>query len=54
MPQRKKLTAEQIIGKLREAEVEAARGRTVLEGVKRCPIGIVALTSGLLSKTRQP
>lgn len=26
MPRRKKLTAEQIIGKLREAEVEAARG----------------------------
>lgn len=35
MPRRKKLTAEQIIGKLREAEVEAARGRTVLEVVRK-------------------
>ncbi len=35
MPRGKKFTAEQIIGKLREAEVELARGKTVPEGVRK-------------------
>ena len=35
MPRGKKFTAEQIIGKLREAEVELARGKTVLEVVRK-------------------
>ncbi|NCZ97033.1 IS3 family transposase [bacterium] len=35
MPRGKKFTAEQIIGKLREAEVELARGKTVPEVVRK-------------------
>lgn len=35
MPRGKKFTAEQIIGELREAEVELARGKTVPEGVRK-------------------
>jgi putative transposase len=35
MPRGKKFTAEQIIGKLREAEVELARGKTVPEIVRK-------------------
>ena len=38
MPRGKKIPAEQIIAKLREAEVELARGKTVLEAAKK--IGI--------------
>ena len=34
MPRGKKFTAEQIIGKLREAEVESARGKTVPDVVQ--------------------
>jgi hypothetical protein len=39
MPRGKKFTAEQIIGKLREAEVELARGKTVPEVVRKLPRG---------------
>jgi putative transposase len=35
MPRGKKFTAEQIIGKLREAEVELARGKTVPDMVRK-------------------
>jgi len=35
MPRGKKHTAEQIIGQLREAEVELARGKTVAEVVRK-------------------
>ena len=35
MPRGKKFTAEQIIGKLREAEVELARGKTVPDVVRK-------------------
>ena len=35
MPRGKKHTAEQIIGQLREAEVELARGKTVPEVVRK-------------------
>ena len=35
MPRGKKFTAEQIIGKLRESEVELARGKTVPEVVRK-------------------
>jgi len=35
MPRGKKFTAEQIIGKLREAVVELARGKTVPERVQK-------------------
>jgi putative transposase len=35
MPRGKKFTAEQIIGKLREAEVGLAQGKTVLEVVRK-------------------
>jgi putative transposase len=35
MPRGKKFTAEQIIGKLREAEVELARGKTMPEVVRK-------------------
>ncbi len=35
MPRGKKFTAEQITGKLREAEVELARGKTVPEVVRK-------------------
>ena len=35
MPRGKKFPAEQIIGKLREAEIELARGKTVPEVVRR-------------------
>ena len=35
MPQGKKFTAEQIIGKLREAEVGLAQGKTVSEVVRK-------------------
>ena len=35
MPRGKKFTAEQIIGKLREAEVGLARGKTVPEVVRK-------------------
>jgi transposase-like protein len=42
MPRGKKLTAEQIIGKLREAEVELARGKTVPEVVRK--IGVTEQT----------
>jgi len=39
---KKKHTAEQIVGKLREAELELARGRTVAEVV--CKLGITDQT----------
>ena len=42
IPRGKKLTAEQIIGKLREAEVELARGKTVPEVVRK--IGVTEQT----------
>ena len=35
MPQGKKFTAEQIIARLREAEVDLARGKTVPEVVRK-------------------
>jgi len=35
MPRGKKFTAEQIIGKLREAEVELSRGKTVPKVVRK-------------------
>jgi putative transposase len=35
MPRGKKFSAEQIIGKLREAEVELARGKTLPEAVRK-------------------
>jgi hypothetical protein len=35
MPRAKKLPAEQILGKLREAEIELARGQTVPEVVRK-------------------
>ncbi|MCE9630093.1 MAG: IS3 family transposase [Planctomycetia bacterium] len=43
MPRGKKFTAEQIIGKLREAEVELARGKTVPEVVRK--LGVTEQTS---------
>lgn len=42
MPRGKKFAAEQIIAKLREAEVELARGKTVLEAAKK--IGVTEQT----------
>jgi putative transposase len=42
MPRGKTFTAEQIIGKLREAEVELARGKTVPEVVRT--LGVAAQT----------
>ena len=38
MPRGKKHTAEQIIGQLREAEVELARGKTVPEVVRKLSV----------------
>jgi putative transposase len=35
---RKRFTAEQIIGKLREAEVETSRGMTVAESIRKLEI----------------
>jgi len=42
MPRGKKFAAEQIIAKLRDAEVELGRGKTVLEAAKK--IGITEQT----------
>lgn len=42
MPRGKKLSAEQIIAKLREAEVELARGKKVPEATKK--IGVTEQT----------
>ena len=42
MPRAKKITAEQIIPKLREAEVEIAKGRTAAEAAKK--IGVTEQT----------
>lgn len=42
MPRGKKFAAEQIIAKLREAEVELGRGKTVLEAAKK--IGVTEQT----------
>jgi putative transposase len=42
MPRGKKFTAEQIIGKLREAEVELSRGKTVPEACRK--IGVTEQT----------
>jgi transposase-like protein len=42
MPRGKKFSAEQVIAKLREAEVELARGKTVLEAAKK--IGVTEQT----------
>ncbi len=44
MPRGKKFTAEQIIGKLREAEVELARGKTVPVAASLRAVRQLALT----------
>jgi hypothetical protein len=50
MPQGKKFTAEQIIGKLREAEVGLAQGKTVPEVVRKLGATVIAPSDGLNAK----
>ena len=50
MPRGKKFTAEQIIGKLREAEVGLAQGKTVPEVVRK--LGVTATV--LAGRSSQP
>jgi len=58
MPRGKKFTAEQILGKLREAEVELARGETVPEVVRKLgwtgTTGGVVTVDGILSPGNSP
>ena len=54
MARGKKFTAEQIIGKLREAEVELSRGKSVSSNCMKCRKPLRLRLLGLKSRKTEP